>query len=124
MEIHFQRDLDGYRMPIFHRGLKAVFSGDFHGLLVQTHAQRTENADFSGQAIRSHDHSNQASPLIFRLPGFLGKFRFRLVQRYGRANPATHAENAAAGAATFARTEARPFSRSNASTAARANPAA
>jgi hypothetical protein len=71
VEIHFDGNLYGHRMTIFHGGIKAVFLGDFDGLFVQAHAQGAKNPYIPRDPIDANNHADKARALVLCLARFL-----------------------------------------------------
>jgi len=71
-----------------------------------------------------HFHVQNNGTLILSFARFLGVLRLRPVERNGRRNAATNAENAAAKTAAFAGTESGAFTRANTAARTRTDTAA
>jgi len=109
MEIDFDGNLYGNRVPIFHTRLEAILFSNFDRFFIQPHTQRAENAHFSWDAVDPNDHADEARALIFCLTGFFRKFCFRRVNWARRAYAATYAKYASANASASAGTDAGTF---------------
>src|SRR6266496_813800 len=113
MEVDLDRNLDPYRVAIFHCGLELPVLHRLNCLFVEAHAQAAEHADTTWAAVDAHNHSQRAHTLILCFASFLGELRVRFENCSGRGHTAAHMEDASTGAAAFTRTKAGTFARSH-----------
>src|SRR6201987_6225210 len=77
LEANFNAGFYGQWVNILGVRLKTPLLNLFDGLLVKTHAKPALNSDVMLLAVRANNHSQNASPFVFRLTGLLRVLRVR-----------------------------------------------
>src|SRR5277367_672002 len=121
-EIDFHCGHHGHGNPVFHAGLEFPLVNGFYGLLIQTHAQASNDLNIADAAFLIDYQTEQNRAAVLGFTRLFGVFGVYLMEHHGRTDPSADAIDSTTVASTRAGSETGAVSGADATAVAATDP--